>query len=152
TARSGDPSRQCDRLHQEGAAGAVRRGAAVVSAAALLPAFLERAYPEFMKPSLNAWRALIWAVFGLPLEADARALFETHTGRTEQPTHQAREAWLVIGRRGGKSRIASLLAVFLACVRDYRGLLAPGERGIVMLIAADRRQARVLKRYISALL
>jgi hypothetical protein len=43
-----------------------------------------------------------------------------------------------------------LLAVFLACFRTYQ--LAPGERGIVMLIAADRRQARVVKRYVSALL
>jgi hypothetical protein len=32
------------------------------------------------------------------------------------------------------------------CFRDYRPLLAPGERGTVMLLAADRRQARTVFR------
>ena len=58
----------------------------------------------------------------------------------------------MIGRRGGKSRFAALVAIFLACFRDYRTVLAPGERGVLMIIAADRRQAQVVKRYISALL
>jgi hypothetical protein len=40
--------------------------------------------------------------------------------------------------------------VFLACFRRYT--LAIGERGVVMVIAADRRQARVVFRYIRALL
>lgn len=117
-----------------------------------LPAFLAKAYPEFMGASWQAWRAFLWALFGLPLDGEALDLFEAHTGRTVAPTQQAREGWLVIGRRGGKTRTTALLAVFLACVKDYTGLLAAGERGIVMLICADRRQSRVLKRYISALL
>jgi hypothetical protein len=62
------------------------------------------------------------------------------------------EAWLVIGRRGGKSFAVSLIAVYLACFRDYTSVLAPGEGGMVMVIAADRRQARVVFRYIRALL
>ena len=37
-------------------------------------------------------------------------------------------------------------------VKDYRHILAPGERGVLMIIAADRRQAQVVKRYVSALL
>ncbi len=57
-----------------------------------------------------------------------------------------------MGRRGGKSRVAALLAVFLAAFRDYAGVLGPGERGVVMLIAADRKQARVVMGYIKALL
>jgi hypothetical protein len=31
-----------------------------------------------------------------------------------------------------------------SCFRDYRGILKPGERGTVMVIAADRKQARVV--------
>ena len=58
----------------------------------------------------------------------------------------------MVGRRGGKSRIAALVAVYLACFRDYRRVLARGERGHVMVLAADRRQARVVFRYISGLL
>ena len=74
------------------------------------------------------------------------------TGREAAPTAQAREVWTIVGRRGGKSRIAALLAVYLSCFRDYRAVLAPGERGTLMLIAADRRQARVLFRYVQGLL
>lgn len=48
--------------------------------------------------------------------------------------------------------MAALLAVFLSCFRKYDGVLAPGEVGVVMLIATDRKQARVLKRYIAGLL
>jgi hypothetical protein len=54
--------------------------------------------------------------------ADA-AFYRTHTGRSTLPTAAAREAWLVVGRRGGKSMVAALIAVFLACFRDYRDVL-----------------------------
>jgi hypothetical protein len=46
----------------------------------------------------------------------------------------------------------ALVAVFLAAFRDYSSILAPGEKGTVMLLAADRRQARVLMRYVVGLL
>ena len=42
-------------------------------------------------------------------------------------------------------------AVYLTTCREYKDL-APGERGVFMVIAADRRQARVVRRYISGLL
>jgi hypothetical protein len=42
--------------------------------------------------------------------------------------------------------------VFLACFRDYRQYLQPGERGMVIVIAADRRQARTIFRYARAML
>ena len=45
-----------------------------------------------------------------------------------------------------------MLAIFLACFRDYRSILAPGEHGVVMIIAADRKQAQVVYRYIAGLL
>jgi hypothetical protein len=38
--------------------------------------------------------------------------------------------------------------VYLACFRDYRAVLAPGEVGTLAVIAADRRQARTVMRYI----
>lgn len=107
---------------------------------------------RFAGSSFAAWRVCLSLAFGLArrLTPAERELAERCTGRTEFPTAQVRELWLPVGRRGGKSLISALLAVFLACFRTYR--LAPGERGVVMVIAADRRQARVVKRYISALL
>jgi len=98
------------------------------------------------------WFSFLRALFGLPLDAEGLDIYRRHTGRQTAPTSQAREAWLVVGRRGGKSRIAATVAVYLACFRDYARSLAPGERGTVMVIAADRRQARVILRYVNGLL
>jgi len=83
---------------------------------------------------------------------DMAELYRRCTGRSEPPTVPQTEASLVVGRRGGKSFILALIAVYLATCRDWRQYLAPGERGTVMVIATDRRQARVIFRYITALL
>jgi hypothetical protein len=99
-----------------------------------------------------AWIVVLKALFGLPMEAAEVEVYRRLTGRENPPTKQAREGWFVIGRRGGKSRIAAVVAVFLSAFRDYKGVLAPGERGTLMVIAADRRQARVVFRYIVKLL
>ena len=50
-------------------------------------------------------------------------VFQAGTGRALPPTTPARETWLVVGRRGGKSRIAAAVSVFLACFRDYAEVL-----------------------------
>ena len=99
-----------------------------------------------------AWIVVLRALFGLPMAPAEVEVFRQLTGRENLPTKQAREGWIVVGRRGGKSRVAALVAVWLACFRDYKGILAPGERGTLMVIAADRRQARVVFGYISKLL
>ena len=46
----------------------------------------------------------------------------------------------------------AVIAVYLAVFRDYRPYLQPGERATIMVIAADRKQARVIMRYIRGLL
>lgn len=103
--------------------------------------------------SWRPWRTALAALFGLPLEAEAdRALFREAAGRESPPSAPAREGWFIVGRRGGKSRMAALVAVYLAAFRDHGAVLAPGERGTVMVLAADRRQARVVLGYVRALL
>jgi hypothetical protein len=108
-------------------------------------------FARFFQPreSWGAWLAFMAAVYGLPMDADALGVYQRHTGRTTPPTTRTREAWVIVGRRGGKSRIAALLTVYAAAFRRYH--LAPGERGVAMVIAADRRQARVVFRYVAAL-
>jgi hypothetical protein len=89
--------------------------------------------------SWRPWRALLAAVFGLPLENPYQAeLFRQCTGRRVPPSAPAAYLWLCIGRRGGKSFAMALIAVFLAVFRDWRKYLSPGERAIVLLVAADR--------------
>jgi hypothetical protein len=97
-----------------------------------------------------AWRVFLASLFGLPMSEADLELYRRHTGRSAPPTEPTSEAFAIVGRRGGKSRVAALIAVYLACFRTYA--LAPGERGVVMVIAADRRQARVILRYVVALL
>ncbi len=58
----------------------------------------------------------------------------------------------MIGRRGGKSFAMALIAVFLAVFKDWRKYLSPGERAIVLLVAADREQAKILHRYCQGIL
>ena len=108
--------------------------------------------PWFEGKNWGAWRVFLKAIFGLKLTREELHLHDRCTGRQNPPEAPARESWVVVGRRGGKSIIAALVAVFLACFRDYRGILAPGERGTIMVIAADRRQARVVFRYIAGFL
>src|SRR4029453_11104766 len=92
------------------------------------------------KESWRAWQAFLAALFGLSMSQDQAAIFRLHTGPQAPPEAPAREAWLVVGRRGGKSRIAALVAVWLACFRDYRPILAPGARGAISVLAPHRRR------------
>jgi hypothetical protein len=98
------------------------------------------------------WFAFLAALFALPMTKEQCALYQKHTGRKTPPTEPLHEAWLVCGRRAGKSFMLALIAVFLACFRDWKTYLGPGEVGTVMVIAADRRQARVIMRYVKGLL
>lgn len=111
-------------------------------------------FAPFFRPaaSWQAWRAFLAALFALPMDADALALYQHHTGRQAPPTAAFREAALICGRRGGKSRVLALIAVYLACCRDYTPHLAPGEVATIPIVAADRKQARTIFRYVLGLL
>jgi hypothetical protein len=45
-----------------------------------------------------------------------------------------------------------LVAVFLAVFKDWRAFLGPGEVGTIMVVAADRKQARTIMRFVLGLL
>ncbi len=108
--------------------------------------------PWFKRGDWSAWFAFLAAVFGLPMSKEQRAIYKRLTGRTQPPAEPFAEGWLIVGRRGGKSFITALIAVWLACFRDYREFLQPGERGTVLILAADRKQARVIFRYVRGLI
>jgi hypothetical protein len=109
---------------------------------------------HFASATWARWKVFIKAVFGLggSMTADEVAVFCHHTGRTQPPTQPFGEAALVCGRRGGKSRILAVIAVYLAVFRDYGRYLAAGETPVIAIIAADRKQARVILRYIKGLM
>jgi hypothetical protein len=96
----------------------------------------------------QAWFAFLAVLFGLPLKPDQLAIYQQCTGRTAPPLGPFFEAWLVCGRRAGKSFILAMIAVFLACFHDWAPYLVPGETGRIIIIAADRKQARTIFGYI----
>jgi hypothetical protein len=103
----------------------------------------------FAAPSWDPWQAFLEALQAIPMSDAHLALYRHHTGRSELPTKPARYAELVVGRRGGKSRILALIATYLACVLDHRDYIVPGETPVVAIIAKDRTQARVILGYIA---
>src|SRR5262249_2126060 len=112
----------------------------------MLEAALQR--PE----TFGAWRVFLAAIFGLPIDQKDMPLFTACTGRSVAPTDRATEAYAIVSRRGRKTLILSATAVYLAAFQGWSGVLGPGERGVIHLIAVDRRQARIAFRYVLAFL
>ena len=90
------------------------------------------------------------AAMGEALTESERLQFRELTGRDAEPLARIDELVAVVGRRGGKSRALAVLAVFLAILVDHSGVLAPGERGIVLCIAPDQKQAKLALDYAEA--
>ena len=108
---------------------------------------------HFRGDTWGAWRVFLCALFGLPMSDAAQLeLYRKHTGRSSPPSAPLHEGWLICGRRSGKSVMLACIAVFLAAFRDWRPFLGPGEIGTIMIIAADRKQSRVIMRYCLGLL
>jgi hypothetical protein len=92
-------------------------------------------------PTWDAWRVMLIAAMGEALTEDERSTFTNLTGRAVEPLHRIDELWCVIGRRGGKTRAAALLAAYLAGLVDHGDVLAPGERGLLPIMSASVWQA-----------
>ena len=108
----------------------------------------------FADDSWATWRVIDKAIFGLPLDAAELPVFRELTGRAEPPTEQVTEAWIIAGRRAGKSRKAAAYGAYLATVgAELRGTcarLTRGERGVCQVLAIDRDQAAVVFGYVAA--
>ena len=106
----------------------------------------------FRGPSWDPWKVFLTSLFALQMSEAELAIYKQCTGRNSAPTVPCREAWLVCGRRSGKSFVLSVIAVYLASFFDWRPFLGPGELATVMVIARDRKQARVIMRFCLGLL
>jgi hypothetical protein len=100
-----------------------------------------------------AWFCFLKVMFGLlPIDDVELALFKACTGRSAPRPGGYLEASLIIGRRGGKSLVLALIAAFLAAFHDWSPFLTGGERGTLLVVATDRRQAAVIFRYLRDML
>jgi hypothetical protein len=97
-----------------------------------------------------AWRTFIKVLTAEPLEADELELFRACTGRTEPPSAPVTEVWCAVGRRGRKSSMAALLAVYQSVHREWPR--APGETLRTLVVATSKDQAGLIKSYAEAIL
>ncbi len=100
----------------------------------------------------GAWEVYLKALFGLEMSAEEGKIYQEHTGNRPRPGKAKQISYVLSGRRSGKSKISSLLACYIATSRDWSKVLSPGEQGYIFLIANDKEQAKILKRYISGIL
>jgi hypothetical protein len=97
--------------------------------------------PFFKGESWRPWFSFLAALFAEKPRGSDLETYRALTGRTTWPRKPFREAVLIVGRRGGKSRILALLAVYYACFLPYAHLLAPGQKARIAVLAKDREQA-----------
>src|SRR5262249_20109588 len=103
--------------------------------------------------SYRPWNTMAKLLDGKALDAREAELFRQCTGRTTLPHGPVQRLLLLVGRRGGKDRFLSAVAVWRAALcADWRKHMSAGEQATVLLLGADRRQASILRRYCEGLL
>ena len=100
--------------------------------------------------SWSTWMAVLKAAFAIEVTADELELFHAVAGQRKLPKRRVRELWCLVGRRGGKSRVAAMVACFIAIFVKHK--LAPGELGTVLILAASTDQAQVVLGYVKSFL
>ena len=108
--------------------------------------------PQLIGGDLSAYQeAALRVLYGLPMTDEQKRIAVEATGREELGQSEYMEASFICGRRSGKSdRIAANIAVFEAATGGHENYLSPGERAHIVLIAQDKRAARVQYGYIQA--
>jgi hypothetical protein len=102
----------------------------------------------FQSPSFWTWKTVAKVIDGEPLREQRELdLFQESTGRSRLPTSPVRRLIVLVGRRGGKDRFMSAVAVWRAALcADWHKHLSAGEQAVVLLLGADRKQAGILRR------
>jgi hypothetical protein len=95
----------------------------------------------------SVWAAVFKALYGLGLSRAERRVFGKVAGGRKPPRGRVRELWAIVGRRGGKSRMAACVACYIASFVDHSHKLAAGETGYVLVLAASKSQADAVFQY-----
>ena len=91
------------------------------------------------------WIVILKAAFGQQLTDAELATFATVAGDRPPPSKRVRELWCIVGRRGGKSRIAAALACYFGLFVEHK--LAAGESGMVLVLSGTQDQSKVVFDY-----
>jgi hypothetical protein len=99
---------------------------------------------------LDGGRTLLIAAMGERLTASERGTFTAFTGRQHEPLKRVSQFAVIAGRRGGKTQAVAALGTYLSAVCDYRGVLAPGETGVLLALAQDQRIAKKILDFVES--
>jgi hypothetical protein len=102
-------------------------------------------------PSWGPWQAVLKSAFNLPMTEEEIAFFQIVAGGRPLPTTRCRELVICAARRAGKDAIASLVCAWFAMTFKPDGRVRPGERPLILLLAAGRSQSRSLLGYVRGL-
>ena len=95
--------------------------------------------------SWSTWLTTLRAAAGLPLDDQQTQSLAAVSGGRAAPTRRVRELWAVVGRGGGKSRMAAACAVHSALLQQHK--LSPGEIGFILVLSPTTQQAKVVFGY-----
>src|SRR5262249_26339399 len=106
--------------------------------------------PQLLALSLSeAQETLLRAIYGLPLTARQRELWQLCTGRPVYTGRGFGEVTVVAGARSGKdSRIAAPVVLYEAIIGGHERAVSKGERPVIVLVAQDQRATRIAFTYI----
>jgi hypothetical protein len=107
----------------------------------------------FQAESFWTWRAVAKLLSGDSLDDREAQLVRECTGRTVLPTGPVKTLIFLSGRRSGKDRFMSAVAIWRAALAaNWQKVLSAGEQGVVLLLGGDKKQARILRQYCAGLL
>ncbi len=114
--------------------------------------------PRLINSDLSDYQETFLRLFyGLALSREDKKIARECLDIDKLPPKQKRlgkeypEAPAICGRRSGKSdRLASNIAVYESAMGGHEKYLSAGEKGFVLLIAQDKKAAKILYRYILA--
>jgi len=112
------------------------------------PSLLGPLFPDL--GSWSSWMAVLKWLYGIPCDETEMELFRLITGRSIPKSEGYKNAVMVVGRRGGKSRISATVALYEAVFSHWERYAAPGEEIWVHVLAVDKQQAGVILNYIRA--
>ncbi len=106
--------------------------------------------PQLLGLALSeAQETLLRAIYGLPLSEAQKNLWHACTDREIYPGKPFSEVTVTAGARAGKdSRIAAPIVVYEAVFGRHERHLSRGERGMIPLVAQDRRAASIAFGYV----
>jgi len=105
-------------------------------------------------PNLHTWSnslTMLKCIYGIKnRKRKALELIRICTGRDPEKLSPDgySTALLLIGRRGGKSKVAGLIAAFESALSGKEEVLSPGERALCSVISPTKLQSQIVKSYI----